>query len=126
MRILISGTCAPALNSNYELIEAIVDGFRALNGPEVALITVAQLPRLYELKPHLTLLVGGLALETIPLALVHHLCSSVGSQFVFWSLEDPYELDWVLEKGVFFDLILLLIFLVAAFIPENGMLYISH
>ena len=67
MRILISGTCAPALNSNYELIEAIVDGFRALNGPEVALITVAQLPEVIRAwKPHLTLLVGGLALETIP------------------------------------------------------------
>ena len=56
-------------------------------------------------KPQLILLVGGLALETIPLALVNHLSRISGSKFAFWSLEDPYEMDWVLQKGEYFDLI---------------------
>ena len=106
MRVLISGTCAQALNSNYELIEAITCGFRRLNGPEVQLVTVTQLAEAIEgWKPHLTLLVGGLGLETIPLAIVNHLCNITGGKLAFWSLEDPYELDWVVRKGTIFDLI---------------------
>ena len=59
MRDLISGTCAQALNSNYELIEAITCGFRKLNGPEVQLVTVTQLEKQSRWKPHLTLLMVG-------------------------------------------------------------------
>ena len=51
-----------------------------------------------------TLLVGVSA-QTIPLALVYHLCRQVKSKLAFWSLEDPYELDWVVQKGEIFDLI---------------------
>jgi len=106
MRVLISGTCPPELNTNHELIVAIADGFRRLDGLEVKLAKVNQLPEFIKLwKPQLVLLVGGLALETIPLALVHHLCSVAESKFAFWNLEDPYEIDWVLQKGDFFDLI---------------------
>jgi spore maturation protein CgeB len=106
MRILISGTCAPALNSNYGLIEAIAVGFQQLNDPEIQLVPITQLlEAISEWKPHLTLLVGGLALETIPLALVHHLCRQANSKLTFWSLEDPYELDWMLQQGAWFDLI---------------------
>ena len=90
MRVLISGTCPPKLNTNYELIAAIADGFRTHDGLEVTLATVNQLPEgIKAWKPQLVLLVGGLALETIPLALLHHLCSVAGSKFAFWNLEDP-------------------------------------
>lgn len=106
MRILISGTCAPALNSNYGLIEAIAVGFRQLDDPEIELVPITQLlETITTWKPQLTLLVGGLALETIPLALVHHLCEEADSKLAFWSLEDPYELDWMLQQGAWFDLI---------------------
>ena len=106
MRILISGTCAPALNSNYGLIESIASGFRAHDDLDIYLVTISQLPNVIaDWKPDLTLLVGGLALETIPLSLVNHLCQRVKSKLIFWSLEDPYELDWVLQKGGYFDLI---------------------
>ena len=106
MRVLISGTCPRKLNTNYELIAAIADGFRTHDGLEVTLATVNQLPEgIKAWKPQLVLLVGGLALETIPLALLHHLCSVAGSKFAFWNLEDPYEMDWVLQEGEFFDLI---------------------
>ena len=120
MRILISGTCAPELNSNYGLIQAITNGFRKLNEPEIHLAKVYQLPEIInDWKPNLTLLVGGLALETIPLALVHHLCRQVDSKFSFWSLEDPYELDWVLQKGAFFDLICTTDFSSSCFFPGD-------
>ena len=106
MRILISGTCAPALNSNYGLIKAITIGFQKLNEPEVQLVTIDKIPEeIINWRPHLTLLVGGLALETIPLSLVHYLCKRAKSMLVFWSLEDPYEIDWVIQKGAYFDLI---------------------
>ena len=120
MRILISGTCAPELNSNYGLIQAITNGFRKLNEPEIHLAKVYQLPEIInDWKPNLTLLVGGLALETIPLALVLHLCRQVDSKFSFWSLEDPYELDWVLQKGAFFDLICTTDFSSSCFFPGD-------
>lgn len=106
MRILISGTCAPSLNSNYGLIEAVAAGFEQLNRPEVKLVYVTQLiEAISAWQPNYTLLVGGLALESIPLALVHHVCKCVESKLIFWSLEDPYELDYVLLKGSVFDLI---------------------
>ena len=125
MRILISGTCAPALNSNYELIEAITLGFQELNGPEVQLVTVTHLSEaIKNWKPHLTLLVGGLALETIPLTVVNHLCNLVGSKFAFWSLEDPYELDCVLQKGRLFDLICTTDFSSCCFYP--GEWHVQH
>ena len=93
MRILISGTCAPELNSNYGLIQAIAGGFQKLDGLEVKLVLVNQLPEVInDWRPCLTLLVGGLALETIPLALVNHLCSRVERKLAFWSLED---LSWI-------------------------------
>ena len=44
MRVLISGTCAPALNSNYGLIEAITVGFQRLNESDIKLVTIYQLP----------------------------------------------------------------------------------
>ena len=126
MRILISGTCAPELNSNYGLIQAITDGIRKLNEPEIHLAKVYQLPEIInDWKPNLTLLVGGLALETIPLALVHHLCRQV-DKFSFWSLEDPYELDWVLQKGAFFDLICTTDFSSSCFSQVIGASNISH
>ncbi len=106
MRILISGTCLPELNSNYELIEDITVGFKKQESHEVQLIKVNQLPKVINAwKPHLTLLVGGLALETIPLFQIDYICNLAGSKLAFWSLEDPYELDWVLQKGTVFDLI---------------------
>ena len=106
MRVLISGTCAPALNSNYGLIEAITVGFQRLNESDIKLVTIYQLPEaINDWKPDLTLLVGGLALETIPLSLIHYHSKNAKSRLIFWSLEDPYELDWVLQKGVYFDLI---------------------
>ena len=106
MRIVICGTCQPALNSNYELIEEITSGFRKLNEHEVKLVTINRLlEAINDWKPHFTLLVGGLALETIPLSLIHHLCYLSGSKLVFWSLEDPYEIDWMIEQGACFDLI---------------------
>ena len=40
MGILISGTCAPSLNSNYGLIESVAVGFEQLNRPEVKLVYV--------------------------------------------------------------------------------------
>ena len=106
MRVLISGTCAPALNSNYEIIEDISIGFQTIDKTEVKLVKITELTEaISNWKPDLTLLVGGLALETIPLAIVHHLCKKEESTLVFWSLEDPYELDWVLQQGTYFDLI---------------------
>ena len=105
MRIVMGGTCPSELNSNYGLIENIALGFQQLNDPEVQLVTVTKLPDVINTwKPNLTILVGGLALETIPLALVHHLCKRAGSKFAFWSLEDPYELDYMLRLGHWFDL----------------------
>ena len=118
MRIIISGTCAPALNSNYGLIEAIAVGFRELDYPEIKLVTISQLlEAIDEFKPDATLLVGGLALETIPLSLVHHLCKQARSKLVLWSLEDPYEFDWVLQKGGYFDLICTTDFSSSCFYP---------
>ena len=118
MRILISGTCAPSLNSNYNLIEDISTGFQKLNNPEVKLVEVTELPEAIESwKPNITLLVGGLALETSPLWLIHHLCKKETSKLVFWSLEDPYEIDWVLQKGACFDLICTTDFSSSCFYP---------
>ncbi|MFZ0407318.1 MAG: glycosyltransferase [Cyanobium sp.] len=50
-------------------------------------------------------MVGGLALDTIPLPLVRHVCVQVGARLAFWSLEDPYELDFMLRHGHWIDLI---------------------
>ena len=106
MRILISGTCLPSLNSNYGLINEIYDGFLKLSGLEVQLVTVNLLTEAIDSwRPNVTILLGGLLLETIPLALVHHLCTVVGSKLIFWSFEDPYELDCVIRQGAYFDLI---------------------
>ena len=106
MRIVISGTCPPSLNSNYGLITAIYNGFYKLLGNDVELVTVDQLPEFINAcRPNVLILVGGLLLETIPLALVHHLCRRAASKLVFWSLEDPYELDCVVRQGAWFDLI---------------------
>ena len=122
---MISGTCPSELNTNYGLIEDIALGFQKLNDPEVQLVTVAELPSVISTwKPNLTVLVGGLALETIPLSLVHHLCKSVGSKFAFWSLEDPYELDFVLRQGHWFDLICTTDFSSLCFYPGDW--FVEH
>ena len=106
MRVLISGTCRPELNSNYNLIEAIAAGFGQLEGIEVQLVQLGQLiATLDTWRPQITLLVGGLALESIPLVIVQHRCRQVDSRLVFWCLEDPYEIDHVLQQGHWFDLI---------------------
>ena len=112
MRLLISGTCPAALNSNYGLLREITRGFEQLaaaNGAavEVRLVSLEALPAaIGHWRPAATLLVGGLALDTIPLPLVRHGCDQVRSRLVFWSLEDPYELDCVLRQGHWFDLLL--------------------
>ena len=125
MRIVISGTCPSELNSNYGLIENIALGFQQLNDPEVQLVTVTKLPDVINAwKPNLTILVGGLALETIPLALVHHLCKRAGSKFAFWSLEDPYELDFMLRLGHWFDLICTTDFSSQCFYPGDW--FVQH
>ena len=125
MRIVISGTCPSELNSNYGLIENIALGFQQLNDPEVQLVTVTKLPDVINTwKPNLTILVGGLALETIPLALVHHLCKRAGSKFAFWSLEDPYELDYMLRLGHWFDLICTTDFSSQCFYPGDW--FVQH
>jgi len=120
MRVLISGTCRPELNSNYGLIEAIAQGFKQLDGPDVQLVQLGQLiPAIEHWRPHLTLLVGGLALETVPLAIVHHLCQRVASALVFWSLEDPYEIDHARQQGHWFDLICTTDFASRCFYPGH-------
>jgi spore maturation protein CgeB len=111
MRLLISGTCPAALNSNYGLLKEIARGFKQLASHgavvEVRLVTLEELPSsIRQWRPAVTLLVGGLALDTIPLPLVRHGCEQVRSQLVFWSLEDPYELDFVLRQGHWFDLLI--------------------
>lgn len=111
MRVLISGTCAAALNSNYGLLREITLGFDQLASSGAAV--EARLVPLEELleaircwRPRAVLLIGGLALDTIAPALVHHICAQVQARLVFWSVEDPYELDCVLRHGHWFDLIL--------------------
>jgi spore maturation protein CgeB len=111
MRLLISGTCPAALNSNYGLLWEITRGFEQLaaagTAVEVRLVQLEDLPVVIrDWRPTATLLVGGLALDTIPLPLVRHVCDQVHSRLVFWSLEDPYELDCVLRQGHWFDLLI--------------------
>ena len=110
MRVLISGTCPAALNSNYGLLREISAGFEQLAAAGTAVaVRLVPLEQLQEViaqwRPSATLLVGGLALDTISLPLVRHGCEQVGSRLAFWSLEDPYELDCVLRQGHWFDLI---------------------
>jgi spore maturation protein CgeB len=110
IRVLISGTCPPHLNSNYALLREITRGFQQLDGHlgrlDVQLVPLDKLlPTVSDWRPTYTLLVGGLALETIPLAMVSHRCKLHGSRLAFWSLEDPYEFDCVLQQGHWFDLI---------------------
>jgi len=111
MRVLICGTCAPALNSNYGLLQEITLGFEqlALSGAAVEACLVpleTLLDAIGSWRPGAVLLVGGLALDTIALPLVHHACAQVQARLVFWSIEDPYELDCMLRHGHWFDLIL--------------------
>jgi spore maturation protein CgeB len=111
MRVLISGTCPAALNSNYVLLRHIADGFERLSGTtgiilDVHLVPLEQLlDAIQQWRPSITLLVGGLALDTIPLPIVRHLCDQSGSCLAIWSLEDPYELDYMLRQGHWFDLV---------------------
>lgn len=111
MRLLISGTCPAALNSNYGLLLEITRGFEQIAAAgaavEVRLVTLEELlVAIRDWRPAATLLVGGLALDTIPLPLVRYDCDQVNSRLVFWSLEDPYELDYVLRQGYWFDLLI--------------------
>lgn len=111
MRVLISGTCPAPLNSNYGLIRQISLGFEQLAAADsslaVRLVALEALPTaIAEWRPSVTLLVGGLALETIPLALIRHRCAQQHCRLAFWSLEDPYELDCMLSHGHGFDLLI--------------------
>lgn len=111
MRILISGTCPASLNSNYGLLKEIARGFDELSlvgaSIEFQLVPLENLPLVIQhWRPTFTLLVGGLALCTIPLSMVRFLCHQVNSRLVFWSLEDPYEFDCVMRHGHLFDLLI--------------------
>lgn len=110
MRVLISGTCPAALNSNYDLLQQISCGFKQASLTDTAVeVQLVPLEHLLEAidqwRPYATLLVGGLALDTIPLPIVRHVCERVHSRLVVWSLEDPYELDCMLRQGHWFDLV---------------------
>ena len=110
MRLLISGTCPAALNSNYGLLREIHRGFEQLaahgQAVEPRLVPLEELlPAIEQWRPAAVLLVGGLALDTISLPLVRHACGQVRARLAFWSLEDPYELDCMLRQGHWFDLI---------------------
>jgi spore maturation protein CgeB len=124
MRILISGTCPPQLNSNYGLLRELTQGFAQLEAMgkavEAQLVGLADLlPAIENWRPQVVLLVGGLALETIPLALVSHRCQQQHSLLAFWSLEDPYELDHVLRQGHWFHLICTTDFASSCFYPGH-------
>lgn len=110
MRLLISGTCPAVLNSNYGLLKEIHHGFEQLaalgQAVEPRLVLMEEvLPVIDQWRPASVLLVGGLALDTIPLPLVRHACKQLRASLAFWSLEDPYELDCMLRQGHWFDLI---------------------
>ena len=124
MRLLLSGTCSPGLNSNYGLIEEIYEGFQAI--PDNVASVETKLVQIFELidainewKPAIILLIGGLALETIPLFLIKDLAELAGSSLIFWSLEDPYEIDHVLSKGSIFDIIFTTDFSSSLFYPGD-------
>lgn len=106
MKVLICGTCPPHLNSNYNLIQYAFAGFLALNTHDVKLVELFELIRaISEWKPDTVLLLGGLALKTIPLHIIRHLCNYNNAQLALWSWEDPYEIDYVVNHGHHLDLI---------------------
>ena len=128
MRLLLSGTCSPGLNSNYGLIEDIHEGFQAIPNNvasvETKLVQIFELiDTIKEWKPEIILLIGGLALETIPLFLIKELAELAGSSLIFWSLEDPYEIDHVLSKGGIFDIIFTTDYSSSLFYPGDWNVY---
>lgn len=111
LTIWIAGTCPPHLNSNYELLAAITEGFeiflaRDCTSGNARLVPFLELHEaLSEGSPDLLLLVGGVALPLVDLAGIATHCRQKGIPLFFWSLEDPYEIDCLEAQIHWFDMI---------------------
>lgn len=113
LKVWVAGSCPPELNSNYGLLTAITEGFeQALaRSPDFSFGNAQLIPfsELHEAvsqgSPDILLLVGGLALPLIDLTGLANICQRKGIRMVFWSLEDPYEIDCLESQIHWFDMV---------------------
>lgn len=104
MKVIIASASPDELNPNLYLLDIIAEEAQSL--PDVTAIRCmhTDLPRvLQDIGKCLVLVAGSLMGRGATLHRVSTACTAATSQMVYWSWDDPYELDVNRECSTFFD-----------------------
>lgn len=93
-RLLVTGLCADAINTNRRIRDAVVEGavvselFDQVVGASIEVVLAYG-----RLEFDLVLAAGSAASDTLSFELLQKRCKASGAQLIFWTHEDPYEFD---------------------------------